>query len=141
MNLILQSQVLLIFFLFEGHQTFSVAFTVETRATRSPTKIHLNLPNFGKERDDESKEGEKEKKIGFGGLLQLITAGVGSPFLGDYEGIDKETGNFMFSLEANNLVDEKGNSKQTQAPYFESGWVPEEDLEKERKKKGGFKLW
>ena len=27
----------------------------------------------------------------------------------------------MFSLEANNLVDENGNSKQTQMPYFENG--------------------
>jgi hypothetical protein len=36
-----------------------------------------------------------------------------------------------------------GNSKQTQAAYFESGWVSEEDSKKdeERKKKGGFKLW
>jgi hypothetical protein len=31
---------------------------------------------------------------------------MGSPFLGDFEGVDKETGKFMFSLEANNLVDE-----------------------------------
>jgi hypothetical protein len=51
----------------------------------------------------------------------------------------------MFSLEANNLVDEKGESKQTKMPYFESGWVDPKDLEREeqRKKKqgsGGFKL-
>ena len=45
-------------------------------------------------------------KIGLSGLLQLITAGMGSPFLGDFEGVDKETGKLMFSLEANNLVDE-----------------------------------
>ena len=38
--------------------------------------------------------------------MQLITAGVGSPFLGDFEGIEEETGKMMFSLEANNLVDE-----------------------------------
>ena len=30
-------------------------------------------------------------------------------------------GKMMFSLEANNLVDENGNSKQTQMPYFENG--------------------
>ena len=57
--------------------------------------------------------------------------GLGSPFLGDFEGVDEDTGNLMFSLEANNLVDEDGNSKQTQAPYFESGWVDEEDLKKQ----------
>jgi len=41
--------------------------------------------------------------------------------LGDFEGVDEETGKFMFSLEANNLVDENGNSKQTSMPYFENG--------------------
>ena len=49
----------------------------------------------------------------------------------------------MFSLEANNLVDENGESRQTKAAYFESGWVSEEDMEKERKRKesgGGFKF-
>jgi hypothetical protein len=96
---------------------------------------------------------------------------MGSPFLGDFEGVEKETGKLMFSLEANNFVDEvcdtllhninymlfyffpqpisfsnvkkKGNSKQTQAPYFESGWVDEKDIEEEekRKGKGGFRLW
>ena len=33
----------------------------------------------------------------------------------------------MFSLEANNLLDEDGNSKQTQILYFENNWVKEED--------------
>jgi hypothetical protein len=69
----------------------------------------------------------EEKKIGLKGVLQLIAAGAGAPFLGDFEGVDKETGKFMFSLEANNLVDEKGESKQTQMPYFENGWVDEND--------------
>ena len=39
------------------------------------------------------------------------------------------------------LLLQDGRSKQTSMPYFESGWVSEEDLEKERKKKekgGGF---
>jgi len=47
----------------------------------------------------------------------------------------------MFSLEANNLVDEDGNSKQTQMPYFENGWVEEDDAAATGKKGGGgFKL-
>lgn len=45
----------------------------------------------------------------------------------------------MFTLEANNLVDENGNSKQTQMPYFENGWVEEKD-ESEVKSGGGFKF-
>lgn len=115
--------------------------------------MQFGIPTFGagkKNEDDEEKKkkiqnSEPEKKIGLSGLAQLITAGMGSPFLGDFEGIDKETGKFMFSLEANNLVDEDGKVKQTSMPYFESGWVDEKDLEKERlkKEKGGgfFKLW
>ena len=48
----------------------------------------------------------------------------------------------MFSLEANNLTDEDGNSKQTSMPHFVDGWVDPKDLEKEQKRKeGGFKLW
>jgi hypothetical protein len=45
----------------------------------------------------------------------------------------------MFTLEANNLVDENGNSKQTQMPYFENGWVEEKD-ESEVNSGGGFKF-
>lgn len=80
-------------------------------------------------------ESPNTSKIGLSGLLQLITAGMGSPFLGDFEGVDKETGKLMFSLEANNLVDEKGESKQVKMPYFEQGWVSEEDLQKEKQRK------
>ena len=45
----------------------------------------------------------------------------------------------MFTLEANNLVDENGNSKQTQMPYFENGWVEEKD-ESDATSGGGFKF-
>uniref|UniRef100_A0A7S1ZHV3 Uncharacterized protein n=1 Tax=Trieres chinensis TaxID=1514140 RepID=A0A7S1ZHV3_TRICV len=116
-------------------------------AESSSTRLGFGIPTFGAgNKKDDGKEEEKpleKKKIGLSGLVQLITAGAGSPFLGDFEGVDEETGNFMFSLEANNLVDENGQSKQTQAPYFESGWVSEEDQEKEKKKQegGGFRFW
>eukprot|EP00557_Chaetoceros_sp_GSL56_P008196 CAMPEP_0176498556 /NCGR_PEP_ID=MMETSP0200_2-20121128/12388_1 /TAXON_ID=947934 /ORGANISM="Chaetoceros sp., Strain GSL56" /LENGTH=183 /DNA_ID=CAMNT_0017896779 /DNA_START=33 /DNA_END=585 /DNA_ORIENTATION=- len=118
--------------------------------TRKVTRLYFGIPTFGAGKDKENKketDGGKssdsnapEKKIGLSGLVQLITAGMGSPFLGEFEGVDKETGKMMFSLEANNLVDENGNSKQTSMPYFESGWVDEADLEKERlrKEKGGW---
>ena len=66
-----------------------------------------------------------------------IYVGAGAPFLGDFQGVDKETGKFMFSLEANNLVDEDGQSKQTSMPYFEDGWVDPEDLKKQQQ---GFKF-
>eukprot|EP00814_Leptocylindrus_danicus_P021159 CAMPEP_0116033022 /NCGR_PEP_ID=MMETSP0321-20121206/18666_1 /TAXON_ID=163516 /ORGANISM="Leptocylindrus danicus var. danicus, Strain B650" /LENGTH=131 /DNA_ID=CAMNT_0003508867 /DNA_START=62 /DNA_END=457 /DNA_ORIENTATION=+ len=110
------------------------AFSVVGRKTTGSCRTFLAAGN----------DNEPEKKsIGLSGLFQLITAGMGSPFLGDFEGVDEETGKFMFSLEANNLVDENGESRQTKAAYFESGWVSEEDMEKERKKKesgGGFKF-
>ena len=77
---------------------------------RSETALNFGIPTFGsnneKKKDEDSKNEEEEKKIGFSGLMQLITAGMGSPFLGDFEGVDEETGNFMFSLEANNFADE-----------------------------------
>merc|ERR1712157_243308 len=117
---------------------------------RKKTQLYFGIPTFGNNNKNEKKEDnakdeeDNKNKISASGLFQLITAGMGSPFLGDFEGVDKETGKMMFSLEANNLVDEDGNSKQTQAAYFESGWVSEEDKEKEKKKKekgGGFKFW
>eukprot|EP00540_Astrosyne_radiata_P019468 CAMPEP_0116838628 /NCGR_PEP_ID=MMETSP0418-20121206/9319_1 /TAXON_ID=1158023 /ORGANISM="Astrosyne radiata, Strain 13vi08-1A" /LENGTH=165 /DNA_ID=CAMNT_0004468653 /DNA_START=9 /DNA_END=506 /DNA_ORIENTATION=- len=145
---------------------FSEAFAPQAspnrvfKSVRSPkqlpkTALGFGLPSFGAkdEKEGDKKTNEKEepekKGITFSGLVQLIAAGLGSPFLGSYEGIDPETGRFMFSLEANNFVDENGNSKQTQMPYFESGWVSEEDMEKERKRQekrkkakeeGGFKF-
>ena len=47
----------------------------------------------------------------------------------------------MFSLEANNLVDENGESKQTKMPYFENGWVEEKDESVASSSNGGgFKM-
>mmetsp|Transcript_10361 Transcript_10361/g.24686 ORF Transcript_10361/g.24686 Transcript_10361/m.24686 type:complete len:146 (+) Transcript_10361:95-532(+) len=110
------------------------------------TELYFGIPTFQKkEKDEDEPEDPKleKKKIGLDGLFQLITAGAGAPFLGEFQGVEKETGKFMFSLEANNLVDKDGKSKQTSMPYFESGWVDPKDLEKEEKKKkeGGFKFW
>lgn len=118
----------------------AVAFvpTTPTRQTTHNTALALGIPKFilPKEEDDEQQRAEssspanrkkQETKIDAKGLIQLIAFGIGSPMLGDFEGVDKESGKFMFSLEANNLVDENGNSKQTAMPYFESGWVDEND--------------
>jgi len=132
----------------------SKAFTPSQTVSRCKSQLNFGIPNFGggaggeeKNNEAEKKKGksnEEEKKIGLGGLMQMVAMGMGSPFLGDFEGVEEETGKMMFSLEANNLVDENGNSKQTSMPYFESGWVDEADAEKERKRKeggGGFKFW
>jgi len=109
----------------------------------SSTKLSFGFNGFGSPADDES-ESDTEKpeaKISAGGLMQLITAGMGAPFLGDYQGVNDE-GKMMFSLEANNLVDEDGNSKQTSMPYFENGWVEETDETEPIAKSsgGGFKM-
>jgi hypothetical protein len=105
------------------------------------TSTTLNFGLFPSSKDDDQSSSDKEKgadkEIGLKGLAQLITAGMGAPFLGDYQGVDKETGKLMFTLEANNLVNEKGESKQTSMPYFENGWVDPEDL---KKQEGGFKF-
>ena len=113
-------------------QAFTTARPSSAVTSVTSTQLHFGIPGFMTPKEDdepaeETKNAKKEKEIGLSGVLQLITAGMGAPFLGDYQGVDKETGKFMFSLEANNLVDENGNSKQTQMPYFESGWVDEND--------------
>ena len=96
-------------------------------AQATSTQLAFGIPGFLTPKSDDDEEEttasstKEEKKIGLSGIVQLITAGAGAPFLGDFEGVDEETGKFMFSLEANNLVDDEGNSKQTQMPYFESG--------------------
>jgi hypothetical protein len=124
-----------------GSDAFVPSKPINTRAaTTTTTELQFGIPTFQPKKDD-GDDGKEEKKVGAAGLLQLITAGMGAPFLGDFQGVDKETGKFMFSLEANNLVDEKGESKQTSMPYFESGWVDPEDVAKEQKKKEeGFKF-
>lgn len=96
--------------------SYTEAFVPTTTTPQSKvtsTQLQFGIPTFGagknNDDNDESKNKENaipEKKIGLSGLAQLITAGMGSPFLGDFEGVDEETGKFMFSLEANNLVDE-----------------------------------
>jgi len=125
--------------------THTVGQSMEGFSVRQPTELYFGIPTFGKKDEEEEEEEDpnlEKPKIGLKGFVQLLTAGAGAPFLGDYQGVDKESGKFMFSLEANNLVDEDGKSKQTSMPYFESGWVDPKDLEKEeKKKKGGFKLW
>ena len=114
-------------------------------AASSTTELHFGLPSFdGPKKDAKDLVGEgegDEKKIGLKGVIQLVMAGAGSPFLGDFEGVDKDTGTLNFSLEANNLVDSEGKSKQTSMPYFESGWIDPDDLAKEEKRKSeGFKF-
>ena len=107
---------------------------IERRSAAPQSALCFGIPTFQPKGDKD----DEEKKIGMSGFVQLLTAGMGSPFLGEYEGTDEETGKMMFSLEANNLVDENGNSKQTQMPYFESGWVDEE--EEQKRKENGFKF-
>ena len=56
------------------------------RQTVSSTELGFGLPSFGSKGDDESDDKNVEKKsIGLQGLVQLITAGAGSPFLGEFQ--------------------------------------------------------
>lgn len=84
------------------------AFVPMASRSRQATTLSLKIPSFGADDDDAKKEGgqEDDKKIGLTGFVQLLTAGLGAPFLGDYQGYDEESNSFMFSLEANNFVDE-----------------------------------
>ena len=115
----------------EAFMSSQISTKVVSSSSSSSTELQFGIPTFQpkKDDDDSSDGGDKkgEKKVGIKSLAQLITAGMGAPFLGDFEGVEEDTGKMMFSLEANNLVDEKGNSKQTSMPYFESGWVDPDD--------------
>jgi len=129
-------------FVLAAAASYAHAFVFHKQSRIPSTELNFGIPGFltPKNGDDDKPEKKEEKKIGINGVIQLITAGMGAPFLGDYEGVS-EDGKFMFSLEANNLVDEKGNSKQTQMPYFENGWVDPAEEEKARKRREeGFKL-
>ena len=92
----------------------SVAFapaSLTSSKGSSSSSLYFGIPTFGggdKNDEEPEIEGLEKKQIGASGFFQLLTAGLGAPFLGDYQGVDKETGKFMFSLEANNLVDEVG---------------------------------
>lgn len=132
--------------------------TSRARTSVSSTELAFGIPSFLTPKQEEEEETPKtakkkknqkagkkgeveEKKIGKASFFQLLTAGLGAPFLGEFEGVDKETGSFMFSLEANNFVDKEGKSKQTQMPYFENGWVdPEEEAKARKRKEEGFKF-
>jgi hypothetical protein len=92
-------------------EAFVAPASRQSSVAATTTELHFGIPTFGAKQydgDDKKKKADdvSEKKIDLSGLVQLITAGVGSPFLGNFEGIEEETGKMMFSLEANNLVDE-----------------------------------
>ena len=54
----------------------------------SGTKLSFGFNGLGTPKEDtEAGKAEDEKKISAGGLFQLITAGMGAPFLGDYQGV------------------------------------------------------
>jgi len=67
---------------------------------------------------------QEETKPKLPNLLQLIAFGAGAPVLGDFEKFD-EQGRAIFRLEANNLVDSKGESIQARAKFFNDGWTEE----------------
>eukprot|EP01035_Chromulina_nebulosa_P017519 gene17519-23080_t len=71
-------------------------------------------------------ENSKPKGITLSNIIQLVLMGAGAPGLGEYKGTD-ESGKMFFELEANNLVDSKGNDIQTRAKFFKDGWVEGSD--------------
>lgn len=78
-----------VFWSVEGFVLHQPSSSVTNRGTSSSTtELAFGLPSFGdnKKKDDEEKDPKLEKtSIGLKGLVQLITAGAGAPFLGDFE--------------------------------------------------------
>jgi hypothetical protein len=62
----------------------------------------LGTPNDATEKKKKNKSSattqDEEKKITTKGLFQLIAAGMGAPFLGDYEGVDGVSYNIYFQF-------------------------------------------
>jgi len=99
-------------------------FQLGSPRTVEPSRMKpLNL--WGKKKSpppEPVSEPVPEKKKGISGLLQLIAFGAGAPLLGEFEKFD-EKGTALFKLEANNLVDSKGEIIQTRAKFFNEGWT------------------
>lgn len=91
-----------------------------------------NSPVDGKSNQMSNESEQKSKGLTIGGLVQLVLMGAGAPGLGEYKGTDPTTGKMMFELEANNLVNSKGEDIQTKAKFFKEGWVEgsDESIEK-----------
>jgi hypothetical protein len=64
---------------------------------RAGARLNFGFNGLGSPPDDGETDVEKpEKKITARGLLQLITAGMGAPFLGDYQGVDSVSASILF---------------------------------------------
>lgn len=87
-------------------------------------KKQVQKPLFAVSKKDELSDKNKNNKKSFGltNLIQLVAMGAGAPMLGEYKETD-ESGRMIFELEANNLTDKDGNSKQMQAKFFNDGYV------------------
>jgi hypothetical protein len=60
-----------------------------TVARGASTRLSFGFNGMGSPKPKDDEVETPEKKIGVAGLLQLITAGMGAPFLGDYQGVDE----------------------------------------------------
>lgn len=67
-----------------------------TIARGAGTKLNFGFNGLGSPPDDGKPDAEKPEKITARGLLQLITAGMGAPFLGDYQGVDSVSTIILF---------------------------------------------
>jgi hypothetical protein len=73
--------------------TAEAAFIAPSSRGAVGTKLGFGFNGLGSPKPSKEEDADKpEKKIGAAGLLQLITAGMGAPFLGDYQGVDEVSG-------------------------------------------------
>ena len=68
----------------------------------------------------------KSSGLSLSSIAQLVGFGAGTPVLGEFEKFDDQ-GRAIFKLEANNLVDSKGDIIQTRAKFFNQGWTESSD--------------
>ena len=68
-----------------------------TAVRAAVTKLNFGFNGLGSPPDDtKAVVDEPEKKITGRGLFQLIAAGMGAPFLGDFEGVDNVSSLYIF---------------------------------------------
>ena len=75
-------------------------------------------------------ESDQPPKLSWDSLKDLIMMGAGAPNLGKFTGVDEDTGTLNFELDANRFIakngKEYGSFDNSDATYFEEGWVDDD---------------
>ena len=98
-----------------------------TAARAVPRHLAVRAKPSNSAPEDES---DQPPKLSWDSLKDLIMMGAGAPNLGKFTGVDKDTGTLNFELDANRFIakngKEYGSFDNSDATYFEEGWVDDD---------------